>query len=270
MKNNIKLVLGFVGVLFLISISISCKFLNYQTKVKEKPDPNFHIYILMGQSNMAGRGVLTEEFVSVGDSNVVVLNKQQQWVTAKHPLHFDKPKIAAVGPGLSFGIMMAKQSPNVKIGLVPCAVGGSPIEAWNPGVYFKPTNSYPYDDALERIKIAMRKGIVKGIVWHQGESNSSKEGAENYLNQLKKLIKNLRIEVNNDQLPFVAGELGRYRKKYKFINDELHKLPESVKYTAIASSDSLTHKGDGTHFNAISANTLGERLAQEMLKIEKQ
>jgi hypothetical protein len=265
----IKMMFLRMSVLILILTSPSCKVKTYDSEDKDRPDPNFHIYILMGQSNMSGRGILTEEFERMADVNVVMLNKDQQWVPAKHPLHFDKPKMVAVGPGLSFGITMARKSPNVKIGLVPCAVGGSSIEVWQPGAYYESTKSHPYDDALARIKKAMRAGIVKGVLWHQGESNSSAEGAEKYLTQLKKLIENLRAEVHNKNLPFVAGELGRYREKYKYVNDELHKLPASVRYTAIASSEGLTHKGDGTHLDALSAKILGERLAEKMLEIEK-
>src|SRR4051812_14989741 len=79
----------------------------------QKPDQKFHLYILMGQSNMAGRGPLTEEFKKDSNLHVLMLNKGLKWVIAKHPLHFDKPSVAGVGPGLSFGIKMAEADPNI-------------------------------------------------------------------------------------------------------------------------------------------------------------
>ena len=66
---------------------------------------------------------------------------------------------------------------NVIIGLIPCAVGGSPIEAWQPTKYYEPTKSYPYDDALKRTKTAMQTGTLKGVLWHQGESDSDSGNA---------------------------------------------------------------------------------------------
>ncbi|MEO6844256.1 MAG: sialate O-acetylesterase, partial [Ginsengibacter sp.] len=71
-------------------------------------DSSFDLYLLIGQSNMSGRGVVTEKFKEEGDPNVFMLTKENTWVPAKNPLHFDKPTIVGVGPGLSFGIAMEK------------------------------------------------------------------------------------------------------------------------------------------------------------------
>ncbi|MDB5110555.1 MAG: hypothetical protein JWR67_1669, partial [Mucilaginibacter sp.] len=199
----------------------------------QQPDPNFQLYILAGQSNMAGRGYITDEFKNEGDSHVYMLTKDNKWVLAKHPVHFDKPT-AGVGPGLTFGIAMAKDNPKVKIGLIPTAVGGSPIEHWLPGAYDAATKTHPYDDAVERIKFAMQYGVIKGIIWHQGESDSKPEQAKLYMARLKGLIERFRILVNNPKLPFIAGELGHYRPEFANINDEIVNLPAMVPYTAVA------------------------------------
>lgn len=227
-----------------------------------------HIYILMGQSNMAGRGIITEEYQKLQHDRVIMLNKENEWVLAKHPLHFDKPKAVGVGPGLSFGIEMAKVDSEATIGLVPCAVGGTPIRKWLPGAYDEATFSHPYDDALLRIKEAMKKGVIKGIIWHQGEGDSKADSARLYLERLNELIVRIRKEVDNPQLPFIAGELGKYRKSYDSINQELLKLPTKVPYTAVVSSEGLWHKGDGTHFDSPSATELGRRYAEAMLGLQ--
>jgi hypothetical protein len=238
---------------------------------QQKPDPNFHLYILIGQSNMAGRGIISDEFKNEGKANVLMLNKTNEWIPAKHPLHFDKPNIAGVGPGLAFGISMsADVKKRVRIGLVPAAVGGTPIEEWVPGAYDKATDTHPYDDALIRIKEAMKSGVIKGVIWHQGEGNSSAEKAPLYLAQLKSLIERIRAEVGNPTLPVVVGELGQYRDNYKYINDVLAKVSDSIPYTALATSEGLIHKGDGTHFDAISAQKFGLRFAEQMKKLQSE
>lgn len=236
-----------------------------------KPDPNFHIYILMGQSNMAGRGVITEEYKNEHNSRLLMLNKNNDWVRAEHPLHFDKPDIAGVGPGLAFGLSMTEDAKKkIRIGLVPCAVGGTPIEDWEPKAYNKATDTHPYDDALIRIKEAMKSGVIKGIVWHQGEGNSSPEKSSTYITQLNSLILRVRNDIGNQSLPFIIGELGYYRDNYHNINKELKKVPALIPFTAVASSEGLKHKGDGTHFDSESARTLGLRLAEKMKAVQRQ
>jgi hypothetical protein len=234
----------------------------------QQPDPNFELYILAGQSNMAGRGYITDDYKNMGDSRVYMLTKDNKWVLAKHPLHFDKP-IAAVGPGMAFGIVMAKVAgTGKKIGLIPCAVGGTAIELWLPGAYDLATKTHPYDDAVLRIKTAMQYGVIKGIIWHQGEANSKPEQVKLYLSQLKELIERFRTLVNNPKLPFVAGELGQFRPEFADFNNEIPKLPAMIPYTAVVTSEGLVHKGDTLHFNSPSADELGRRYAKKMLELQ--
>lgn len=227
-----------------------------------------HLYLLAGQSNMSGRGELTAESKLEGDSNVLILTKEGTWVTAHNPLHFDKPRSVGVGPGLTFGMAMAAARPGQKIGLVPCAVGGTSINEWRPGGYDSATKTHPYDDAVKRIKMAMKGGVFDGIIWHQGESDSQADSAAVYLPKLIRLIGLLRSETKNKKLPFVAGELGRYRPQYSNISKVLEQLPQEVPHTALVSTDGLTHRGDFTHFNTASAEELGKRYAVKMLELQ--
>lgn len=230
------------------------------------PDPNFHLYLLIGQSNMAGRGKV-DSLSYPNNNRILMLTKENEWVIANDPLHFDKPKAAGVGPGLRFAekILVHQTNNKVRIGLIPCAVGGSPIEAWQPGKEF--LGFHPYDDALSRLRLAMQSGILKGILWHQGESNSSEARSKSYLQQLIELIGRLRTEAGDQKVPFIAGELGYYRDRYQIINNILKGLPESVPNTAVATAEALTHKGDTTHLNSPSARLLGERFAERMIKL---
>ena len=239
------------------------------SQVNGKVDPNLHIYLLLGQSNMAGRGEITPAFVNEGNASVLMFNKDMQWVLAKHPLHFDKPKAAGVGPGLAFGVKMAEAYPKQTIGLVPCAVGGTSISKWKPGAFDKDTDTHPYDDAVARIEEAMKTGIIEGVLWHQGESDTSPEKAAAYLANLENLIAKIRKVCKNPNLPVVVGELGVFKDNRKIINEMIAPLPSRVSNTAIAKSDGLEQKGDGAHFNSASAQLLGYRFAEQMLLLQK-
>ncbi len=240
------------------------------TFAQSKADPNFELYILIGQSNMAGRGALSPELQTAVNPRVYMFTKDNLWVLAKDPLHFDKPKAVGVGPGLTFGIAMAASQPEAKIGLIPCAVGGTAIEAWQPGGFDKATQTHPYDDALIRIRAAMKYGQIKGVIWHQGEANSTEKKSSRYLMQLDTLIKRIRKEVGNPELPFIVGELGRYRTQFNLINVQLAKVPNLIPYTGLVSSEGLVHKGDSTHFDGPSAQKLGQRYAEKMIEVQKQ
>jgi hypothetical protein len=237
--------------------------------INPAPKPGKLIFLLLGQSNMAGRGVITAEYKSMENKRLLMLSKAGEWVVATHPIHFDKPKVAGVGPGLSFGATLANAFPNDSIYLVPCAVGGTAISTWEPGAFDKSTDTHPYDDALARIKQAMTMGKITGAIWLQGESDSNPKAASVYLSKLTLLIDRIRKECNNPKLPFVVGELGRYRDNYRLINDQLHLLASTVKYTGLATSEDLVHKGDSTHFDSPSATAYGKRFGQEMLRLMK-
>ncbi len=264
-------------VLLTIMITTWCQQVNAGRleNVSVKADSLFDLYLLIGQSNMAGRGEITDKYKNAGRSDVLMLDKENHWVQARHPLHFDKPSAAGVGPGLSFGIEMAKKnhghSQNAvhKIGLIPCAVGGTSIDTWKPGGFDVATKTHPYDDMMVRLKEAQKYGVIKGVIWLQGESDSNPEKVKDYLIKLEELINRIRTVTYNPSLPFVAGELGRYKEQYQHINNELVKLPARVANTAVASSKGFTDKGDSVHFDSASAEKYGKRFAKEMKRLQK-
>ncbi len=225
-----------------------------------------HLYLLVGQSNMAGRGQI-EEADRTLHPRIWMLNKENRWVPAVAPMHFDKP-VAGVGPGLEFAKVMAETDTNFIIGLIPAAAGGSPIDSWQPGGYHDQTKSHPYDDALLRAKTAQQSGTLKGILWHQGESDSKPELVGSYTQKLETLIKRFRKELSARNVPFVVGTLGDFfvanNPEAKNINEQLRQLPKKVKRTACAEATGLTDKGDKTHFDTPSARELGRRYAEAM------
>lgn len=227
---------------------------------------SFHLYLLIGQSNMAGRGMI-EEQDKKNHPRVFVLNKENRWMPGVDPIHFDKD-IVGVGPGLSFGKAMADRDPSIRIGLIPCAAGGSPIDVWKKGEYWDQTDSKPYNEAIKRTKVAMKDGVLKGILWHQGESDSKTGLAEQYKSKLIELINTLRKDLATPDVPFVAGELGEFyfteRPLAENINKALHSISKEVKNTACVSAKGLTPMDDTVHFNANSARELGWRFAEGM------
>lgn len=236
------------------------------------PKENFHLFLLVGQSNMAGRGVVAPAD-KIPRPRVLMLDKSGAWVPAVDPLHFDKPA-AGVGLGRSFAEAIAAATPGVTIGLIPCAVGGSPIDAWSPGFYYQPTQSHPWDDALRRAQLALPAGTLKGILWHQGESDSNRELAPAYAAKLHALIARFRAELRAPNVPFIVGQLGRFAgapwNEFKTEVDRAHReLPAKVPHTAFVSAEGLTDKGDNTHFDSESCREFGRRYAEAYLKLAR-
>ena len=226
-------------------------------------DANFHLYLLIGQSNMAGRGKVTlEDKVAV--PRVLMLNKANEWVSAVDPISFDK-KIAGVSLGRTFGIEMAQANEDVKIGLIPCAVGGTPIRRWQ-------QNGDLYQAALKRAKLAQKVGVIKGILWHQGESDSGNEDtAKIYEQQLHAMIVAWRKDLKLPTVPVVVGELGQFWKRAEHkatVDAALKGLPGKVKQTSWVTSAGLNHKGDGVHFNAAGYRELGKRYAAALCTLQ--
>ncbi len=231
----------------------------------------FHLYLLIGQSNMAGRGALVDADPQP-HPRVLMLNQARQWTPAVDPIHFDKPAMLGVGPGRSFGQAMAERDPTVRIGLIPGAAGGSPITSWTRGGFWRQTGSHPLDDALARARIGQQDGLLKGILWHHGESDSNETDAPLYQDRLTQLIATLRAELGIADLPFVAATLGDFYLRNEWaakINKVLLSLPQRIANTACVDAQGLTHKGDNLHFDTPSAQELGRRYAKAMIELEK-
>lgn len=248
----------------IIALALSCDADDAQTSeaASERTD-DMHLILLIGQSNMAGRGKVSDEDREP-HPRVLMLNKTGDWVPAVDPLHFDKPKIVGVGLGRTFGIEYAEANPEVTVGLVPCAVGGSPISSWEPGGYHEQTKTHPWDDMLPRIEKALDGGTLKAILWHQGESDSNAQAAPLYEERLRSLVRRLRESLDAADVPFIAGQMGQFEEKpwsdAKWVVDQVHRdLPTTTPRTAFVNSDGLTHKGDAVHFDASSYRELGRR-----------
>lgn len=181
-----------------------------------------HIFILAGQSNMAGRGGVDNKiwdgFVPqecYPDSSIHRLNSELTWEEAHEPLHFDidSNKTCGIGPGMVFankilhkGLVTATGAV-LDIGLVPCAVGGTSLSEWS-------RRSKLYNDLITRTRVAMEDDddhegrILEAILWYQGERDTiTLEEAESYKIKLEKLIQDFRNDLQSPNLPFFQVQI---------------------------------------------------------------
>ena len=218
------------------------------------------LYLLVGQSNMAGRGVLTDSN-RVSADGIFKLDADGEWQRAEEPIHFDKPAVAGAGLAASFARAMADRREGVSIGLIPCAVGGTGIDRWV-------ESGDLWSNAVARTRIAMRSGTLKGILWHQGEGDCSETKASAWGTKLTGMIASFRRELG--PVPFVAGELGRYLSNtgWPVINAQLHALKGKVPDYRVVSSEGLTPNSDNVHFDTESLREFGLRYAAAMMSCE--
>jgi hypothetical protein len=224
---------------------------------------NLRIFLLIGQSNMAGRGPI-EPQDREPIPRVLMLNKAMEWVPAIDPMHFDKPEVIGVGIGRSFARSLAQANPSLTIGLIPAAFGGTSLDEWKP-------DGKLYKNAVERTKFAMKSGTLSGILWHQGEADSNDEAkASSYRDRWSVFIQTLREDLGAPAVPVVVGELGEYLKSpySKIVNEQLAIVPLTVPHTAFASSSGFSHKGDNVHFDSPSLREFGRRYALAFLSLD--
>ena len=223
------------------------------------------VYLLIGQSNMAGRGELapTNRMSTTG---IVKFDRKGRWVEAVEPIHFDK-SVAGAGLAASFAVEMERTSGGHEIGLVPCAVGGTSLCRWMPGGDL-------HSNALVRCRAALAEGgVLKGILWHQGENDAENpKDTATYGERLAEMVKAFRAELNAPDVPFVAGELLTDKNRlgghdFDAVSAATRKVMSELPRCAFVSANGLTLKSDRIHFDTPSQRAFGQRYASEMKKL---
>ena len=222
---------------------------------------DLELFLLVGQSNMAGRGKVTPADQET-HPRIFMLNQAEEWVPAKDPVHFDRP-VAGVGLCSEFARCLATSKPKAKIGLVPCAVGGTPLAAWRP-------KGSLYNTAVARMQIAGKSGRLKAILWHQGESDScDPKQIVTYPARFAAMIGELRHDLGAPDVPVIIGEIGSFWEHSPEFNAMLKQVAATVPGCVLVSAEGLTNndKPDWRHFNADSLRVLGKRYFEAYMQI---
>lgn len=226
--------------------------------------PQLDLYLLVGQSNMAGRGEI-EEIDLTPHPRVYALGRKDLWESAIEPLHFDK-KNRGTGPGLALGKALAEAKPDAIIGLIPSAVGGTIIDYWTPG--------HPrglYEEAVRRTQVAREHGKLRAIIWQQGESDSTVARAPLYKDKVVALMNQFREDLDQPDLPIVLGGLGDFllRPQYIEVNAGIEQAARELSNAVFVPASKKGHIGDNLHFNAPAQRENGKNQAAAVLQLEK-
>lgn len=257
-----------------------------------QPDPNFHVYLCFGQSNMEGNAAVTDankEGISPRFRVLSVCNSDQahnnrapgRWYTAIPPLCRWNTGLT---PADYFGRTLCDSLPDsIRIGIVMVALGGASIDAFDKEKYLDEYatcadwfrsymdcyNKNPYGKLVDMAKKAMKSGVIKGILFHQGETNN---GQQTWLPRVKKvytdLLNDLGLEAQS--VPFLAGEMLREEEGGCCWghNTLIHQLPTFIPNSFIVSSEGCHGNGtDALHFSNEGYQELGRHYAQTMMSV---
>jgi len=235
----------------------------------------FHVFLLMGQSNMSGYAMMLAEdrkpvpyVLKLPTKGPKRTRGQFVWKPAAHPLH-NRLKSDRFGLGVPFAREYLKDKPGVTVGLIPVAWGGAGIDRLKKG-------TQTYANAIKKARHAMTQGVVKGVLWHQGESDTvTQPKTDSYAQKLHQLIADLRKDLANDKLPFIAGNLAEFYgtgrdhskpdrvKRIDKVRAVLRSLPKNVKNTGFVESTGCSSPDRHmVHFDRKSYIILGKRYAR--------
>jgi hypothetical protein len=215
-------------------------------------------FLMLGQSNMAGRGFI-HEVPPIYNERIQML-RNGRWQMMTEPINYDRP-VSGISLAGSFTDAWCRQNQEDIIGLIPCAEGGSSLDEW--AVY-----EVLFRHAITEAKFAMQSSELTGILWQQGESDSVNGNYKVYYKKLLLIIEALRKELNAPDIPIIIGGLGDFLGKegfgkscteYNFINQELEKFAFEQDNCYFVTASGLTSNPDGIHIDAISQRKFGLR-----------
>lgn len=225
-----------------------------------------HSFLLIGQSNMAGRGFLTEA-PEIDTTHIHIL-RNGRWQKMFRPVNPDR-SFSGTSLAESFAEAYAKKY-GVEVGLIPCADGGTSLDQWKEGGLL-------YDHAVYQARLAQRTSTIAGVLWHQGESDVSEWGYSTYKERFEKLMAAFRRDLDLYDVPFIVGGLGDFlkdfptqetlRTNYVHVNTALKAIAEANERTGFASAEGLSGNPDNLHFSAAGLYEFGHRYFEEFDKI---
>lgn len=217
-----------------------------------------YAFLMVGQSNMAGRGY-AHEVEPIINENILML-RNGRWQMMEEPINFDR-SVAGVGLASSFASAWCKDHPNSQIGLIPCAEGGTCIDEWA-------IDGPLFQHAINEAKFALKDSTLVGILWHQGENDSFEGRYITYQDKLKTIMDAFRLELDCPSVPIIVGGLpdflgsygfGKGCIEYKQINQALKDYVASESNAYFVDAADLQSNPDGIHINALSQRKFGLR-----------
>lgn len=222
-----------------------------------------HSFLLIGQSNMAGRGFI-EEAIPVDNTHIKVL-RNGRWQKMFRPVNPDR-RTSGVNLAESFAEAYAAKY-GVEVGLIPCADGGTRIAQWAPG-------SLLFDNAVYQARLALRTSHIVGILWHQGESDATNDRYLRYGAELETILTQLRRLLGLEDVPVILGGLGPYLDDYTKsphlqwpeINLQLQAVADRLPHCGYVGAEGLQPNPDNLHFSAAALHAFGLRYFGEFEK----
>lgn len=223
--------------------------------------------LMIGQSNMAGRGFINE--VPMICNERILMLRNAGWQMMAEPINYDRPN-AGIGLAGSFAAMWCMEHEGEQIGLIPCAEGGSSLDDWA-------VDKNLFKNAVIQAGFAMQDSELIGILWHQGESDSYGGGYQTYYKKLQVIIESLRKELNAFEVPLIIGGLGDFLGKngfglncteYELVNEQLLKFAREQENSCFVTAEGLIPNPDGIHMDAVSQRIFGVRYYEAFVKRE--
>lgn len=224
-------------------------------------------FLLLGQSNMAGRGYI-QDVPQLLNENIKVL-RNGRWQIMYEPIHNDR-STAGIGLASSFAAAWQGHYQEHEIGLIPCADGGTSLDDWSVGGLL-------FDNAVAQAKLAMRSSELAGILWHQGENDSFAHTAELYGEKFDTIITELRKQLDIPNVPLIIGEIGsfltegiygQYFTSYPIVNAQLYTYAQSHDNCYYVTAKELLANEDQVHFDAKSLRLFGVRYFEAFSKLQ--
>ncbi|KFF22896.1 sialate O-acetylesterase [Chryseobacterium sp. JM1] len=218
-----------------------------------------HSFLMIGQSNMAGRGFLNE-VPPIYDEKIKML-RNGRWQMMAEPVNYDR-STSGISLAASFASswrLLHNQEDD--IALIPCADGGTSLDDWS-------VEGSLFQNAVLQAKAAQKISTLSGILWHQGESDSNGQKHLLYREKLALIIKTLRKQLNAPDLPLIIGGLGdflqngiygQYFNEHHQVNAALMQFAKDQQHCYFVSAKGLTANPDNIHFNAVSQRKFGVR-----------
>jgi len=252
-------------------------------------DPNFYIFLCFGQSNMEGAARIEPQDLEGVSPRFLLMpavddpqrnRKRGEWCQAIPPLCRPNTGLTPVD---YFGRTLTENLPeNIRVGVIHVAIGGIRIEGfmpegmaefvktapgWMTGM-LKAYDNNPYERLVTLAKKAQKDGVIKGVLMHQGESNT---GDPEWANKVQNVYDHLLgdLQLKPEEVPLLAGEVVQANGEGQCIamNKQINELPKTLHTAQVVSSTGCSNGPDKLHFDAAGYRELGRRYGEKMLEL---